>query len=111
VQNFVQPGDMITVTAPTGGLASGAPVLVGKLFGVAAFTAAAGAPVEIATIGVFDLPKTSGQTFNVGDQAYWDATGNLVTSTATSNSWIGVVTKGALGGDATVRVRLNQHPI
>ncbi len=111
MKNFVQPGETITVQAPTGGIVSGAAVSIGSLFGVAAFSSPAAAPVEIVTEGVFDLSKTSGDTFNAGDKAYWNDTTKLVTSTATSNLWIGVVTQGANGGAATVRVRLNQHPI
>lgn len=41
MKNFIQRGDMITVTAPTGGVTSGQGVLVGNLFGVAAKTATA----------------------------------------------------------------------
>lgn len=40
MKNFIQRGDMITVTAPTGGVTSGQGVLVGNLFGVAATTVA-----------------------------------------------------------------------
>lgn len=111
MKNFVQPGDVVTVSAPVGGVISGAAVLVGNLFGVAAFSAAAGADVEIATEGVFDITKKSGDTFSVGDKAYWDAVAKYITSTPTSNAWVGVVTKAALGSDATARVRLNEIAI
>lgn len=33
MKNFIQRGDVITVTAPTGGVSSGQGVLVGNLFG------------------------------------------------------------------------------
>lgn len=54
---YIQDGDMITVTAPVGGVTSGQGLLVGSLFGVVASNAAEGEAVEIATMGVFDLPK------------------------------------------------------
>jgi predicted RecA/RadA family phage recombinase len=40
MKNSIQRGDMITITAPTGGVTSGQGVLVGNLFGVAATTTA-----------------------------------------------------------------------
>ena len=58
MKNFVQPGDVISVTAPASASA-GAGVLVGSIFGVAVNTALSGAAVEIATRGVFDLTKGS----------------------------------------------------
>lgn len=48
---------MITVIALTGGVTSGRGVLVGNLFGVAATTAAEGENVDIATVGIYGLPK------------------------------------------------------
>ena len=68
MKNFVQCGKTISVTAPASGLVSGAPALIGvALFGVAAYSAAAGASGEIVTSGVFDLPKGS-TAFAVGAQ-------------------------------------------
>jgi predicted RecA/RadA family phage recombinase len=107
MQNLVQSGAMITVTAPTGGITSGQGFLEGHLFGVAATTQADGANVEIATTGVFDLPKTSGQTYAVGAPLYWDATNKRLTSTATNNRRIGVAITAAGGSAATARVRLD----
>ena len=107
MKNFVQPGDVVTVTAPTGGVVSGQPLLVGFLFGVCAYSAIATKPVELALEGVFDLPKDA-STFAVGAKIYWDATAKLVTSTSTSNTLVGVATAAAGTGEATARVRLNE---
>jgi len=110
MKNFVQRGDALAVTAPSGGVVSGQPVLIGSLFGVAAYSAAAGAPAEIVTLGVFDLPKAASVTFAVGDKVYFDATANNLTSVTTSNTYVGVATAAAASSDATVRVRLKQTP-
>ncbi len=107
----MSPGRTVTVTAPAAGAVSGAPVLIGSLFGIAAFSAPANAPLEICTEGVYDLSKNPGDTFSAGDKAYFIAASGLITSTATSNSWVGVVTQGVNGSGTSVRVRLNQHPI
>lgn len=105
MKNFVQNGNTVTVAAPAA-IVSGAGVLVGALFGVAATDATSGADVEIATKGVFDLPKASG-ALTQGAKLYWDNTAKNVTATASGNSLIGVVIKAAGVSDATARVRLN----
>lgn len=64
---------MITMTAPVGGVVSGLGVLIGSRFGVAAF-AAEGADAEIATVGVFDLPKAPAAVIAQGIRVTWDDT-------------------------------------
>ena len=111
MKNFIQKGDTITVQSPAGGAASGTGVLIGSLFGVAAYTAPAGAPLEIAVCGVFDLAKSAGVSFAVGAKVFWDATAKAVTSVSTNNSWIGVATVAANNSANTLRTRLNHMPI
>jgi predicted RecA/RadA family phage recombinase len=107
MKNFVQRGDMITVTAPTGGVSSGQGVLVGNLFGVAATTAAEGESVEIATIGVYELPKLVSAVIAAGARVAWDDTAKQVVLPATGMVPIGTATLAAGNGVATVRVRLD----
>lgn len=106
MKNFVQPGNTVTVTAPTGGVTSGQGLLVGSLFGIAAFTAAQAADVEAVTEGVFDITKATGE-ITQGAKVYWDNTAKNVTTTSSGNTLIGVATQAAASGDATARVRLN----
>ena len=110
MKNFVQPGHALAVVTPSGGLVSGQAVLIGNLFGVAAYSAAAAAEVEIVTGGVFTLPKAASIAFSQGDKAYWDATAGDITSTVGSNKWVGVVTDAVPGSATTVNVRLNGFP-
>lgn len=109
MKNFVQPGHNITAVAPAGGVSSGDPVLIGNVFGVAAFDAIAGAEVELSTVGVFDLPKTTSLAFTFGDIVYFDATAGEVTpNDATgANLRIGVVLSDAAMAAITWRVRLD----
>ena len=101
MQNFVQPGDVIIVTAPAA-VNSGDFVVVGKLAGVAATDADSGADVEIATRGVFELPVTG---LAQGAPVYWDATPGVLTGTATDNFRVGVAV--AASGASKTRVRLD----
>lgn len=106
MKNFVQQGETVTVTVPAGGISSGSCLLIGSLFGVAAFSAAEAEEVELGTMGVFDLPKAAG-AITQGAKVYWDDTAKNVTTTATSNSLIGVAVAAAGSSAATARVRLN----
>lgn len=106
MRNYVQPGDMITFTAAAA-VASGAGVLLGSLFGVAASAYANGAEGELKTTGVFDLAAASAATGAVGAKAYWDDTAKAVTGVATDNSLIGVFVLAKTNGQTTARVRLN----
>ncbi|MFN3348898.1 DUF2190 family protein [Pseudorhodoplanes sp.] len=107
MKNFIQRGEMITVTAPTGGATSGQGVLVGNLFGVAATTVAEGADVEIATVGVYELPKLVSAVIAAGARVAWDDTAKQVVLPGTGMVPIGIATVAAGNGVATVRVRLD----
>lgn len=87
---------MMTVPAPYD-VSSGDGVLVGSLFGVAAYNAAQGSPVEIATTGVFDLPKTAGDTPAQFGHLYWNAAARAITTTSAGNALVGIAALSALG--------------
>lgn len=106
MKNFVQPGKTLTVTSPTGGVNSGDPVLVGSIFGIAAFSAIAGADVEVTTEGVFSLPKATGAAWAVGDPLYWDWTAKNLTKTAADNVVAGAATTAAGSADITGNVKI-----
>ncbi|MBI1207635.1 MAG: DUF2190 family protein [Azospirillum sp.] len=107
MKNFVQPGESITVTAPSGGVSSGDGVLIGSVFGIAAADAAEGDPVELATEGVFSgIVKVSAQAWAVGDPIYWDAAAAKATSASTGNRLIGHATEAAANPTSTGTVRL-----
>lgn len=67
--NFVAPGTVVEVIAPSG---------VEALRGIAMVSADAGALFPLKVEGVFELPKlsaTSGQEFAAGDAVYTDGLG------------------------------------
>lgn len=106
MKNFVQDDDVITVTAPYA-VTSGQGVLVGSLFGVAACDAVNGASVEIVPEGVFDITANVADTGTQGTKVYWDNTNRRITTTATSNQLVGVLTLAKGGSDTTARVYLD----
>ena len=108
MKTFIQPGQTVTLTAPYD-VISGACLKVGAIVGVAANDAAAGAEVEVMLTGVHDLEKAPSQAWTPGVKIYWDDTNKVTTTTATSNTLIGVALVAVSGGanDTVGRVRLN----
>ena len=109
MKTFIQPGDSLTVTAPYA-VTSGQGVLIGALFGIAAYDAAISATVEIQTKGVFDITKEPALAISAGARVFWDNTNRRITTTATSNYQVGIATQAALAADGTVRVWTNRVP-
>jgi predicted RecA/RadA family phage recombinase len=107
MKTFIQNGDVITVTAPSGGVASGDGVIVGSLFGIAAFTAAEDEAVEIATRGVYVLPKNPAAVIAQGARVAWDAAEKRIDLPVTGLYPVGIATEAAGDGVTTVRVRLD----
>lgn len=107
-RNFIQPGKVITLTAPSGGVVGGNAYLIGTLLVVAMGTVAQGLPFEGATEGVFELPKTTGATWSEGDSLYWDNSGFKFTKVATGKVLAGCACRlgGELSAAATGIVRL-----
>lgn len=106
MKNYVQKGENLTLAAPYD-VTSGGGVKSGLIFGVAAGDALSGADIDLVTVGVFDLPKVSTDTFAVGAAVYWDDTAKLMTSTASGNTKVGVAVKAAGNPSGSVKVRLN----
>lgn len=106
--NFIQPGNTITVVAPSA-VKSGDLVVIDTLAGVAVTDAASGSPVEIMTTGVFELKKTSAQAWAVGNAIYATAAGVATTDAGTTpaNTLIGAAIAPAANPSATGRVRLS----
>jgi predicted RecA/RadA family phage recombinase len=106
---FVQNGDSIDYT-PTADVPAGAVVVQGELVGVTKRPIPANTLGSLAVSGVFDFPKatTAGSAISAGANVYWNATAQVVTTTATGNKLVGKTIKAVVDADATVRVRLSQ---
>lgn len=107
MNNYLQPGNVVTLTAPAGGVTSGNGYQIGQLFVVAANTAAEGAEFEGQTCGVFTLPKTSAQAWTEGALVYWDTAQDEVTTVVAGNLLIGIAAAAAANPSSTGEVRLN----
>lgn len=100
MKNFVQPGDIVDLPAPSGGVVSGTPYLIGALFGVAQVSADEGETFAFARKGVFSaLPKethATDQPWAIGDPLYWNDTTKVLTKTAVGNTLVAIATAAAL---------------
>jgi len=108
MQNYIQPGRVLTFTAPAGGVKSGVGVKVGQLFVVPAADAAAGTMFEGKATGVFALPKLSAQAWTEGQLIYWDAANDRCTSASAAGLLpIGCAAAAAANPSTSGLVRLN----
>jgi predicted RecA/RadA family phage recombinase len=103
--NYVSKGLTIDYT-PTVAIASGQPVLVGVMLGVAVVKIAANDTGTLEIEGVFSLDKGD-VVIAQGAQLYWDDTNSVVTTTATDNTACGKAFASAASGDATVDIKIN----
>lgn len=110
MNNYVQPGHSLTLTAPSAGVESGKGVKIGNLFVVAAVTAASGESFSGNTVGVYELAKKAAEAWTEGAKIYWDDSGKACTTTKSTNLWIGHAVADAGANDPTGKVRLHGAP-
>lgn len=70
---FDQPGEILSFTAPTGGVVSGHAYVIGNLLVIATADAAEAATFECARQGVFELPRVDTEDWAEGDPIYFAA--------------------------------------
>jgi predicted RecA/RadA family phage recombinase len=106
MKGFIQDGDVIPLTAPSGGVVSGTGFMTGAIIAIACSTVAAGLTVEAAVEGVFDHASDTGTAWAEGDKLYWDNTNKVFTKTASGNTIAGVAVAAKLSATTTGRIKL-----
>jgi len=105
--NYIQPGQVLTLTAPAGGVTSGTGYLIGSMFVVALHDAAVGEAFEGQLTGVWSLPKTSAQAWTEGVAVYWDGSKATTADGSGSNTLIGHAATAAANPSSHGLVRLS----
>lgn len=110
MKNYVQDGDVLTLT-PAAAVASGVGYLFGvSLFGVATTDVAISTPGSFLVEGVVEIAKTSALAISTGDRLFWDSTNKCVNKTTTSQQCVGVAVADAANPSATVTMLLGGIP-
>lgn len=102
---YIQAGEFIDYT-PGSAVSAGDVVLVTDLPLVAPRDIAAGELGSLATKGVWELPKTTGTAWTLGQILYWNNGGTLVTTSASGNKQIGYAAAAAGSADDVGKVLL-----
>jgi predicted RecA/RadA family phage recombinase len=105
--NYIQPGHVMEFTAPSGGVTSGTPVLIGGFFVIPEVTVAATGRFNGAVDGEWTLPRTASETWVEGDAAFWDVANAKVSIDPTVGLPIGSVVVAGSTSDTTGAVKLN----
>lgn len=107
-KNYRSDGNVVTLTAPSGGVVSGSPVLIGSLLVVPTMSAAVGEKFSGYARGVHELAKVAATAATEGADAFWNNTTKVVTPTSAIGLYkIGVFAAAAAAADSVAEVRLN----
>lgn len=105
---FLQPGDILDLTSPTGGVVAGVAVLVGGLVVIPTATVAQTLPFEGRVTGVHTCAKTAGATWSEGQTLYFDsAAGSFATAQSATARRAAIAVAAAASGDTTGKLKLN----
>jgi len=105
--NYYCDSDIIDIIA-TADIKSGELVVKGSLFGIALTDIKNGDVGSIQRTGVWKLAKNGTDTFAQGDVAYYNTTNKVITSTATSNTAVGIITAPVVSTDTEAYVLINK---
>jgi predicted RecA/RadA family phage recombinase len=113
MDNFVQKGEVLTLTPPVGGVTGGLGYQIGQIFAVAAKTVTAAEALAGATFegyvgpGVVEIVKNAPEAWTQGALIYWDDTASEATTVSTGNLLIGHATEVEDAAETTGKVRLD----
>lgn len=109
MDTFVQPGDVLEFTAPSGGVVTGVPKQIGQILVIPAVTAAINVRFNGSVAGVFSVPKIGSQAWTEGAVVFWDSGNGRFTTSGAGNlqAGIAVVAVGSGATETTGVVRLD----
>jgi predicted RecA/RadA family phage recombinase len=106
MKNFVQEGEVLTLTAAAN-LTAGTGVKIGDILVIPTITVLSGAQFTGVVRGVVEHAKLSAQAWTEGQQVNWDNTNMRFTTVTTGNFRAGVAAAAAANPSATGKVLLS----
>ncbi len=107
MKNYVQPGMILDLVAPTGGVTVGVPVRIGDFFCIPQETALVSVAFRGYVSGVFELVKTAGTAWTAGQAVYWDVSTTKVTHDPDKGDCIGYAVAAEASAIVLADVQLN----
>ena len=107
MENYVQRGDVLEFTAPSGGVTSGTPVKIGRAFVIPTVTALVGEKFSGLIEGVVTVPKVAAEPWTEGLLIWWNSAASQATSVSTTAMLIGIAVRTEANPTSTGRVKLN----
>ncbi len=107
MKTYISAEDVLSLTAPSGGVLTGIGYVIDSLFVVAQASVAQTLPFAAIAAGVVDLPKLSTAVFTEGEKIFWDDAAKQCKESATGYFKIGVCVKAAGNPSSSVWVKLN----
>jgi len=107
--NYVQPGDVLEFTAPSGGVTAGTPKMIGQILVIPTVTAAVNVRFNGMVVGVFRVTKVGSQAWTEGAVVFWDAGNSRFTTSGAGNFQAGIAVEavGSGASETTGVVRLD----
>jgi predicted RecA/RadA family phage recombinase len=90
MKTYNEAGDVLTLTAPSGGVVSGTAYLIGSLVVIALETKAQTLAFDALVVGCADVVKVEGEAWTEGLKVYWDDSAKKFTNVVGSNTLCGV---------------------
>jgi len=104
---FIEPGRVLTFTAPSGGVVAGTPVLIGSMVVIPRTTVAQTLPFDGDVEGVLTVPKATGATWSEGQILYYDSSAvNFATAQSATARRAAIAVVAAASGDTVGTAKL-----
>ena len=108
MRGYIGTDDILTLTAPAGGVTADVPVRIGELVVVPIVNAQAGDSFAGRRRGVVELPKANVAVAE-GEAVNWSTASSSVVKANVTGFGVGHVVKAAMASDARVRVVLTDR--
>ena len=107
MKNQLSDGEILTLTAPTGGVVSGTFYKIGQLIVCAQVSAAQTEQFSAVRVGTFSaVPKATGSAWTEGALLYWNDTNKNFQTASASGTLAAVALDAAASGDTTGNIVL-----